>query len=129
MDQTTYSDHLTVPHGDDAPFAEERYRYLRHCAEASATAASLQRKRNELLWIAARIGPDASEGIDIETLMKADALARVDIRSLSQPPRQRSLPSLMAFLKGPVGRNVAFICCGQSQGNWRNPWLTAAAVT
>ena len=55
---------------------------------------------NELLWIAARIGPDASEGIDIETLMKADALARVDISSLSQPPRQRSLPSRMAFLKG-----------------------------
>jgi integrase/recombinase XerD len=35
--------------------------------------------------------------VDLE--MKADALARVDISSLSQPPRQRSLPSLMAFLK------------------------------
>ena len=68
MDQTIYSDHLTLPHGDDAPFAEERYRYLRHCAEAGAAAASLQRKRNELLWIAARLGPDASEGIDIEAL-------------------------------------------------------------
>jgi integrase len=35
--------------------------------------------------------------IDLE--MKADALARVDISSLSQPPRQRSLPSVTTFLK------------------------------
>ena len=68
MDQTTYSDHLT--HGDDAPFTDERYRYLRHCAEAGATAASLKLKRNELLWIAARLGPDASEGIDTEALQR-----------------------------------------------------------
>ena len=70
MDPTIYSDHLTVPHGDDAPFTDERYRYLRHCAEAGATAASLKLKRNELLWIAARLGPDASEGIDIEALRR-----------------------------------------------------------
>ena len=70
MDQTIYSDHLTLPYGDSAPFADERYRYLRHCAEAGATAASLKLKRNELLWIAARLGPDASEGIDIETLQR-----------------------------------------------------------
>jgi len=42
----------TVPH-DNAPFADERCRYLRHCAEAGATAASLRLKRNELLRIAA----------------------------------------------------------------------------
>ena len=35
--------------------------------------------------------------VDLE--MKAEALARVDISSLRPPPRQRSLPSLMAFLK------------------------------
>jgi integrase/recombinase XerD len=70
MDQTTYSDRLTVPHGDDAPFADERYRYLRHCAERGATAASLKIKRNELLWIAPRLGPEASEGIDIEGLQR-----------------------------------------------------------
>lgn len=35
--------------------------------------------------------------VDLE--MKAEALARVDIRSLRPPPRQPSLPSLMAFLK------------------------------
>lgn len=35
--------------------------------------------------------------VDLE--MKANALSKVDISSLSQPPRQRSLPSLMAFLR------------------------------
>jgi integrase/recombinase XerD len=35
--------------------------------------------------------------VDLE--MKAEALARVDISSLRPPPRQPSLPSLMAFLK------------------------------
>jgi site-specific recombinase XerD len=59
----------TVPH-DNAPFTDERYRYLRHCAEAGATAASLRLKRNELLRIAAYLGPDASEGIDIEALQR-----------------------------------------------------------
>ncbi len=70
MDQTIYSIPLTVPHRDDAPFTDERYRYLRHCAEAGATAASLKIKRNELLRIAARLGPDASQGIDIEALQR-----------------------------------------------------------
>ena len=35
--------------------------------------------------------------VDLE--MKAKALASVDISNLKGPPRQRSLPSLMAFLK------------------------------
>jgi integrase/recombinase XerD len=70
MDQTTYSDHLDLPRGVGAPFAEERCRYLRYCAEAGATAASLKLKRNELLWIAERLGPNASEGIDIEALRR-----------------------------------------------------------
>jgi integrase/recombinase XerD len=70
MDQTIYSDHSMVPDGDDPPFTDERYRYLRHCAEAGATAASLKLKRNELLWLAARLGPDASEGVDIEALQR-----------------------------------------------------------
>jgi integrase/recombinase XerD len=35
--------------------------------------------------------------VDLE--MKAKALAKVDISSLRPPPRERSLPSLMAFLK------------------------------
>ncbi|VIO71649.1 tyrosine-type recombinase/integrase [Bradyrhizobium ivorense] len=70
MDQTIYSIPLTVPHRDDAPFTDERYRYLRHCAEAGATAGSLRIKRNELLRIAAYLGPDASQCIDIEALQR-----------------------------------------------------------
>jgi integrase/recombinase XerD len=60
MDQTTNPSHSAVLDRDDAPFADERYRYLRYCAEGGATAASLKIKRNELLWIAARLGPDAA---------------------------------------------------------------------
>jgi integrase/recombinase XerD len=70
MDQTTYPGHSAILDRDDTPFADERYRYLRHCAEGGATAASLKIKRNELVWIAARLGPNASEGIDIEALQQ-----------------------------------------------------------
>jgi hypothetical protein len=55
--------------GGGMPFANERNRYLRYCAERGATPGSLKIKRNELLWIALRLGPDVpSEGIDIEVL-------------------------------------------------------------
>lgn len=57
-----------MPASTDAPFADERNLYLRHCAARGATVASLKVKRIELLWIAARLGPDASEGIDIDTI-------------------------------------------------------------
>jgi site-specific recombinase XerD len=70
MNQTTYLRHSPVLCRDDAPFVEERHRYLLHCADRGATAASLKIKRNELLWIAERLGPDASEGIDIEALQR-----------------------------------------------------------
>src|SRR6516225_2428028 len=55
---------------DDAPFADERDRYLRHCAEHGATLGSLTIKRNELLWIAARLKPNAHEGVGIEVLQR-----------------------------------------------------------
>jgi hypothetical protein len=56
---------------DDVPFAEERSRYLRYFAECGATPTSLRIKRNELMWIATRLGPDASsEGVDIEALRR-----------------------------------------------------------
>src|SRR5947209_13625951 len=68
MNQATCFRQVIVLPSDDGPFGDERYRYLRHCAEAGATAASLKLKRNELLWIAARLDPDASKGVDIVTL-------------------------------------------------------------
>lgn len=70
MDQTPDVGHSAARYDDATPFSEERNRYLRHCAECGATTASLKVKRNELLWIAARLDPDASTGIDIEVLRR-----------------------------------------------------------
>jgi integrase len=70
MDQTIYPCHTAVRYHDDAPFADERNRYLRYCAERGATSASIKIKRNELLWIATRLRPDTCEGIGIEALQR-----------------------------------------------------------
>jgi hypothetical protein len=87
---------LTVPHRDDAPFTDERYRYLRHCAEAGATAASLRLKRNELLRIAAYLGPDASQGIDIEALQRI-ATERLRLTGLSPQHEEWSTSDDLGF--------------------------------
>jgi integrase/recombinase XerD len=52
----------------DAPFADERERYLQHCAEQGATRATLRVKSNELLWIARHLDASAPQGINIEKL-------------------------------------------------------------
>jgi integrase/recombinase XerD len=52
------------------PFAEERGRYLQHCAEHGATCAALRVKANELLWLCQHLRRDASQGIDIRTLQE-----------------------------------------------------------
>ena len=70
MDQTTCPGHSAVLDRDDAQVADERRRYIRHWTEGGAPAASLKIKRNEHMWIAARLGPNASEGIDIEALQR-----------------------------------------------------------
>jgi integrase/recombinase XerD len=70
MDKTICSNHLTVSSDDDVPFADERHRYLRYCEESGATTGSLKAKRNELLWIATRLCPDAPKGVDIEALRR-----------------------------------------------------------
>jgi integrase/recombinase XerD len=70
MDQNIFPNHKARCHLDDAPFADERDRYLRHCAEHGATLGSLTIKRNELLWIAARLKPNAHEGVGIEVLQR-----------------------------------------------------------
>jgi hypothetical protein len=51
-----------------APFADERERYLRHCAEQGATRATLRMKAKELLWLARHLGSGAAAGVDIEDL-------------------------------------------------------------
>jgi len=52
------------------PFAEERERYLRNCAEHGARRAVLRVKANELLWLCEHLRGDASQGIDIRTLQE-----------------------------------------------------------
>ena len=48
MHQTSCPSHATDDRPDEAPFADERGRYLRHCAEHGAKAAVLKVKRNDL---------------------------------------------------------------------------------
>jgi len=59
------ADHLF----QDTPFADERNRYLSHCAAHGARPAVLMMKRNELLWIARHLGPDADRGVGMKELL------------------------------------------------------------
>lgn len=52
----------------EAPFLQERERYLRNCANSGATPGSLSIKRNELSWIAHFLPATAPQGVDIEQL-------------------------------------------------------------
>jgi integrase/recombinase XerD len=52
------------------PFAEERERYLQHCAEHGATRAALRVKANELLWLCQHLPRDAFQGIDLPALQE-----------------------------------------------------------
>ena len=54
----------------DAPFAVERARYLRHCADHGATLATLRMKSTELLWAARLLPPMACQGIGMEQLLQ-----------------------------------------------------------
>src|SRR5258708_26516102 len=54
-------------HGD-APFADERERYLQHCAEQGSTHATLRVKANELLWLAQHLESNSSDGADMAAL-------------------------------------------------------------
>jgi integrase/recombinase XerD len=70
MDQRHFPSHRAERLYDDAPFVDERDRYLLHCAEGGARPAVLRLKRNELLWIARFLGPHASQGVSMETLLQ-----------------------------------------------------------
>ncbi|CAM5316383.1 tyrosine-type recombinase/integrase [Eoetvoesiella caeni] len=52
----------------EAPFLQERERYLRYCADSGATSGALSIKRNELIWIARFLPATASQGVDIAQL-------------------------------------------------------------
>jgi site-specific recombinase XerD len=51
-----------------APFADERERYLQHCADFGAAPASLRSKSAGLLFLATHLGPNASAGVDLGRL-------------------------------------------------------------
>lgn len=70
MDQAPCFGQSTDHGHDDAPFGDERNRYLRHCAGHGAAQAVLKMKRNELLWIAEQLGPDARQGVGLDVLRR-----------------------------------------------------------
>jgi integrase/recombinase XerD len=68
MFQELFLHEITRRRHRDAPFADERERYLQHCAEQGATRATLRLKGNELLWIAGHLDAAAPLGVNIEKL-------------------------------------------------------------
>lgn len=70
MFQTLYSAPATCRRHSDGPFADERDRYLRHCADFGATRGTLRQKGNELLWFAHHLGYQATAGVGLEKLQE-----------------------------------------------------------
>jgi integrase/recombinase XerD len=87
MDHLSSSGSVADHRFQDAPFANERNRYLNHCAAHGARAAVLRVKRNELLWIARRLGPDADRGIGMPELMPI-ALERRNLHGAASAARR-----------------------------------------
>lgn len=77
------ADHLF----QDAPFADERNRYLRHCAAHGSTPAVLRLKRDELIWIARRLRPDADRGVGMPDLLPI-AQARQNLHGAATAARR-----------------------------------------
>lgn len=87
MDQLYASDTDADHRVQDPPFADERDRYLGHCAANGARSAVLKLKRNELLWIAQRLGADAEHGVGMTELM-AIALDRQNVHGAATAARR-----------------------------------------
>jgi integrase/recombinase XerD len=87
MDHLCSSGSVADRRVQDAPFGDERDRYLSHCAAHGAKLAVLRVKRNELLWIAQRLGSDADRGVGITELM-AIALERQNIHGAATAARR-----------------------------------------
>jgi integrase/recombinase XerD len=69
MNEVSCSIHAADGQCDDAPFADERNRYLLDCADRGASPAVLKIKRNELLWICRHLNPHACKGVDLGMLL------------------------------------------------------------
>lgn len=74
-------------HSQDAPFADERHRYLSHCTAHGARLGTLRVKRNELRWIARRLASDADRGVGIAELMPI-ALERQNLHGAKTAARR-----------------------------------------
>jgi site-specific recombinase XerD len=77
------ADHLLL----NAPFADERNRYLGYCAANGARPEVLKVKRRELLWIARHLGPDADRGVGMPELLPI-AQARQNVRGAATAARR-----------------------------------------
>src|SRR6202521_5064290 len=74
----------------NAPFAEERARYLDYCKRRGDTRATLSLKARELLWIARKLGKYPDLEISIAQLW-GNAAHWKDRESV-RPPGSRQLP-------------------------------------
>ncbi len=87
MGQQRYSGGVVACRLQDAPFVDERNRYLRHCAANGARPSGLKVKRYELRWIARHLGPDAHFGVGMTELMQI-ALERQHLRGAATAARR-----------------------------------------
>jgi site-specific recombinase XerD len=87
MDQLCNSGNAADRRVQDQPFADERDRYLSHCAAHGARPATLKIKRNELIWIAQSLAPGADRGVDMTELM-ALALKRQNLHGAATAARR-----------------------------------------
>jgi integrase/recombinase XerD len=87
MGQQRYSGSVVACRLQDAPFVDERNRYLRHCAAHGAKPSGLKVKRYELRWIARRLGPDAHYGVGMTELMQI-ALERQNLHGAATAARR-----------------------------------------
>ena len=68
MLEQLFRDESALARHRTGPLAEERLRYLQHCAEHGATRGTLRMKAKELLWLCQHLQPNASQGVDMPTL-------------------------------------------------------------
>ena len=87
MDHLCSSGSVADHRFQDAPFVDELNRYLSHCAAHGARPAVLKVKRNELLWIARHLGPNADGGVGMPELMSI-ALERQNLRGAATAARR-----------------------------------------
>jgi integrase/recombinase XerD len=87
MDHPSSSRKATDRSFREAPFADERNRYLDHCAAHGARPSVLKIKRHELLWIARHLVPAADRGVGMEELLPI-AQARQNLHGAATAARR-----------------------------------------